>query len=56
MGDSGSESEHTSYKKKMRNPDDYKRNKIKKFKLTGVAYENHRGQKVDAKSIGDPCR
>lgn len=43
-------------KKRVSNPENYTRNKIKRARLSGQAYESHKGKKVEEKKIGNPCR
>lgn len=57
METSDSENDYVSHsKKKKRNPQNYKRNIIKKARLTGSAYDSHKGKKMSAKAIGNSCR
>lgn len=43
-------------KKKKPNPQNYKRNQIKKARLSGKSYETHKGKKVEEKKVKHPCR
>lgn len=43
-------------KRKSKNPDQYKRNKIKAAKLTGSPHVNHRNKEVPALVVGEPCK
>lgn len=47
---------NNSRKKHKRNTDLYKRNVIKKSRLTGEAYINHKGNLVQKATLGEPCK
>lgn len=55
MSDIESGSETGKGRKRKRNEENWKRNKIKISRLKGEQYTGHAGNLVEAKTIGAPC-
>lgn len=43
-------------RKRKKNVDGWKHNKIKKARLQGQAYVSSKGKHVEAKTVGPPCK
>ena len=49
-------SEEERVRKPQRHSDEYKCNKIKRAKVTGVEHTNHKGKTIAARKTGEDCR